>query len=374
MTKFSDFYSFDQFSMLMKGFEEAKYEKKGFNLFFEQRVIIAKSIIRFIEEKAKKGELSSPANAETHEASFLTAWNNLVKGEMKGWDEPLLERAFSGIPMFRLGLLKDENPEYDSASLYQEFTDSIDRGDLDIYEINSDCSCRHCEKRVFASSSGWKLSLHEFDMQAREYKPMKACVEKVEQEVEVEFKTGELLIADWFRIEAFTEKVRYNKDHSDTSINAALGCIKSTQHAAKHGFVTVHVGNSCPQIYQKGDSFVFGHAPYSDDGDSEDDEESVPGYENKGYVCTDLWNVTIIDKARLIEIVAETKGGEAKNIVEEYLLENSFTTAKVEPGMYKVTFNPFVESFECRTEGDQPVNMSTFLTVKKSDMKLKRKP
>lgn len=375
MKPFSDFYSFDQFSLLMKGFEETRSEAKSFDLFFEQKKVVAKSIISFLKEKSKNGELYSIDNGSTHEASFLTSWSNLIKGEMKeGWDEPLLERAFSGIPMFRLQLLKNKNPTADTQILYQEFTSLIDRGNLDVYEINVDCSCKNCDKKVFASGSDWKLSLQEFDMNTHEHRIMKACVARVEQEVEIEFKTGELLIADWFRIDEFSKKVKYNADYSDASINSSLGCIKSTQHAAKHGFVTVHVGNSCPQIYQQGDSFVFGHAHDSDDDGFEEDGVSIPGYENKGYVCTDLWNVTVIDKARLVEIIAETKGEEAQNIVEDYIAKNEVTTAKVEPGIYKVTFNPFVESFECQTGGDQPVKMDTFLTIEKSGIKPKRKP
>lgn len=382
MTKFSEFYSHQKFYSLVKTYENFHSDHGEYIEFSNQNKLFCDALLKFLEEKVNCRQLPGLACGDTHEASFLSAWANLISGKMKQYDEDLLKRAFSKICMFLISSSErtKQGQEVDPAR-YDQFVSVIDSGDFDIHALDPDCRCEHCDKKIFAVSKGWQMSLQELCMESRAFKPLKPCIERKIEEVEVEFKTGELLISDWIRIPEFTDSVKYNSDHSDVSINASLGRLKSTQYAAKHGFVTVHVGNTCPYIFQDGNDFVFGHPEYDEDfapedlGDDEDFEGSLPGHENKGMVCTDLWNVTIIDKTRLVEIVAEKLGPvEAENVVEKYIEENNPTTVHVVPGNYRIMFNPTTGSFEYETEGDRPTKTNTFLTMKKTVQAMKRKP
>lgn len=56
----------------------------------------------------------------------------------------------------------------------------------------------------------------------------------------------------------------------------------------------VHVGNSCPTILKKMKFYFL---------EEKRKKEKVTGYNDNGMVYTDLWNVTIMNKQKLIEIV-----------------------------------------------------------------------
>ena len=182
------------------------------------------------------------------------------------------------------------------------------------------------------------------------------------------------MIADWFRIEAFTDFVKYNKDYTKLSINSLLGQIASTQHAANNGFLTVHVGNSSPSVYKDSNNNIyFGHS------DLDEPEDKTGSY--LGYVCTDLWNVTMIDKSRLIDIVAESSKinlEQATSIVDEYIEENknNLLIHHINPGDYKITFltsEKYDSLHEIDKKNDFPQNINTIISVKQNTIKPKLK-
>jgi hypothetical protein len=142
--------------------------------------------------------------------------------------------------------------------------------------------------------------------------------------VKIEFKTSELIIKDWIRIDEFLDQVGPSR-----SLERYNGLLESTEEAAKHGFVRVHVGDADPTIHRKGDDFSFGLT------------NEKKEYENIGSVYVGVWAVTIIEKQKLIDIIANQVGQEkAEIIVKDYLANNSHTTATVEPGTYTLKFDP----------------------------------
>ena len=88
---------------------------------------------------------------------------------------------------------------------------------------------------------------------------------------------------------------------------------------AEKGFVSVHVSNSSPDVFERGGVLVFGHG----------EDESV------AKVCTDYWGASVIDRAVLIEVVAAKVGREAaERAVEDYVAKGSAERLVVEPGTY----------------------------------------
>lgn len=145
----------------------------------------------------------------------------------------------------------------------------------------------------------------------------------MKQTLQIEFKTSELIITDWISLKEFDDQVG-----SIGLLREPRGTTLSTEEAAKHGFVRVHVGNVDPTILRKDDNFSFGMAS--------DKKE----YENIGSVYVGVWAVTIIEKQKLIDIVANKVGQEkADKLVEDYLKSKQHTIANIEPGAYTLKFD-----------------------------------
>jgi hypothetical protein len=146
----------------------------------------------------------------------------------------------------------------------------------------------------------------------------------MKQTLQVEFKTNELIITDWISIDEFDAQVGPTK-----LLSSYGGTTASTEEAAKHGFVRVHVGDVDPTIHKKDNNFSF---------DMANDKK---GYENIGSVEVRVWAVTIIEKQKLVDIVANKVGTQqAEKLVKAYLKTNNHTLANIEPGIYTLEFNP----------------------------------
>lgn len=373
MPKFTDFFSLEQYqSIIDVHLSERKKEKIDYQVIFKEEESFSSSMFNYLTSKVENHELSMPKNSETHTSSFLKNWQNFLDGKIKDTESKFIYRIFKDILRIQTSSIiygKDNKTVADS---YNELTNYVDNGNFEYFDlkIESECSC--CGRKMEMQSKNWNLELIEVDYSNYKevnYTSFPACVEDKLHQVKVEFKTGEILIADWFRIEEFTDKVKYNDDYTDISINFDAGQIKSTQHAANLGFVTIHVGNSCPTIFQNGNNFLFGHMDY----DKEECELSLNNYQEHGSVCTDLWNVTIIDKSRLIEIVAESLGEEkAIQTVNDYLKENDVDTFTIQPGQYLIEFNPrnSVNQYDSET----PKDIDTFFSMKQIKLQKKLKP
>lgn len=376
MANFQDHYSFSAFQKLIDiNLEERKNEKKNYDVIFAENEIFYKAVVSFLKEKAKDGELEMPNFSKSHEAHFLTNWESLIENKLTHYQEETVGHYFRGVLDFTvIPFAYGEEPTENIEQHYQKLVEKINTGTFEKHDLSVEGECFNCGKRINVLGKNWKLALADIDYKNNKITPLKECIEDKLYEVKVEFKTGELLIADWFRIEEFTKKVEYNPDYTDVSINFALGRLKSTQHAAELGFVTVHVGNTCPHILQKDEDFIFGRFEY--DPDEDEGPTQIADYQEKGMVCADLWNVTVIDKYRLIEIVSASTGMEkAEEIVEEYINENrsNMEIIHVQPGEYTITFDPKKELFSNTDKDELPSGIEAYLQMKKSAPKKKLK-
>ena len=98
--------------------------------------------------------------------------------------------------------------------------------------------------------------------------------------------------------------------------------------------------NTIVRILDVGGALVFGRTAYDEDMDEEVPLPAEVG--DLGSVCLDLWAVTAIDRARLVDIVAASAGpDEAERLVAAYVADrgNGVTVLRTEPGVQHVYFS-----------------------------------
>jgi hypothetical protein len=338
---------------------------------------------RFLQDLWTNKKISKVIYGEGHNSFFSNAWNKFID-DGKAIDTDELESTFSQAVTFIIMNFKDVPMTEDFIKgKYEEFNQKFTNGNFGSYELGSDvCKCHECGQSMRLDFENWQPSYQVFktlpdgSLNYKELIPPKNCLDKNVTELKVNFPTGELVIADWFRIEEFTDTVEYkgkDKYSEDRSINYAKGRVKSTtDYAEKFNFISVSVGNSSPRIFKKGNTLVFGRGEYNE----ETDEEVKPkGFAEKGYVCTDLWAVTVIDKQTLIEIVSKAKGEDATKIIEDYIAETyGVNEIKVKPGEYSFKFHGNYHEFDkYLNDENAPKDVEKFLIVSKSDLILDNK-
>lgn len=225
--------------------------------------------------------------------------------------------------------------------MHAVYADLIERADIGDFWRGPDLECAACGTRLQAEIKGWNITLGT--NRYREPDRLDPCryVPGL-KEVLLQVTSGEVLIADWFRVEGFTEIVDAEKPN--ISINFAAGEVEQTRHYADaHGFVSVFVGNSLPSIYVNSakDRVVVGRMAEDLDGEDWQSADSWGDFSAVGRVCTDLWWATAIDRQRLVDVLASRHGpAKAAALVEAYLDEgNDVTRVQLPPGRYRVQFD-----------------------------------
>lgn len=229
---------------------------------------------------------------------------------------------------------------------YDKFIDCVDRGEMKFASTENRDQVtgeNFCFELV-----DWKPKLFGYESGSRERVYMKAIppVEPINT-VNVTFETGEVLVADWIREENF-----YNQTENKFSVNYDSGRINQTEHFAKLGVVHVTVGNASPMLFQNGTTLVVGN--YKDA-----DEESVytPVINS---ITTDLWAVTMIDRAQLNRMIG-------KDQADIFISEEKPHIIKIEPGEYKVSYSPKYYNFHehAKTENFDLTDIDTLVLMEK---------
>lgn len=139
-----------------------------------------------------------------------------------------------------------------------------------------------------------------------EHRTDKSCF-KV-QDYSVKFtvpENGKMAINDWLG-DILSEP------SEDISVNSQKGKFLTTKDAESKGFVHFYVGNTCPSVFKLHDGTIIIAPSYSlctEESDYEEvDESKYPGAEKIGWVCTDLWWVTMASEDHCLEL--ESKGNE----------------------------------------------------------------
>lgn len=356
-TSFGDFLPFDGYMRIADNVmsrDDSEVSRQAYWSLL--REVFAPALQGYLLALRDQGILQPIQGGDGHRIGFMERWNAMVAtglGDL-GADEArwawqtITDRfahhfAFNATYPAKLAREKGEDADTLHRSGYEGMVAGVDGGRIEWWQMSSEAQCRVDDVRYKLDVDGWRIRLGRIDISANgAFIEIAPIAPPVIEAFEVEFRTGELLVADWFRIPEFTEATEAVRGGT-ASINSANGTVAMTAaYLRELGFVSVCVGNTSPDVLAVDGTLTFGHV-------DEDREEGWPeGVQKLGDTCTDLWWVTIIERAKLVEIVARTVGAEeAERKVAEYLAEEGYglTQLTVEPGRHHLYFHGESEEF-----------------------------
>lgn len=327
-----------------------------------------------------EGILHPIDGVDEYEIGLAYEWNNMLRQENDFTpDFKYLKNAWVSITEnFNKVLIdymasaalrgKDFDGDETKALLIKHYNEAMDRlnaGNFEWFEVPGEYRSHQTGQRLQLEIKDWNLTFGTVNHKVKDstFVPLPSLEAEKISAVEIELKTGHLLIADWFRIDEFTKAVKGR----DFDINSARGTLNQIDYYAKeHGFISVFVGNTCPRIFNNGNDIVVGRLDeddYEEDGEGNEivsNDKVNPGdLKEVGYVCTDLWWATMIEKEQLINLVAKSLGNEAATkTVNDYIEErkdkgsSDFTELHVTPGTYTLNFRSSYQDFNNEFSSD----------------------
>tara|TARA_B100001105_G_scaffold72359_1_gene56860 strand:- start:1002 stop:2219 length:1218 start_codon:yes stop_codon:yes gene_type:complete len=294
------------------------------------------AIQAFLLELRASRELALVPHMYRRTHRLAQAWNALAQGEQQPYQLEHIARSLS-YALFVAGSVHiAEDAPLERA--YEALITTADDGTFDWCYLNSQDECQTTGERIHFELQEWRprLGIVDHTSRDRDLVPLRPIpLPKVFHHV-IQAPSGELLIADWFRHDAFTQAVKDPaSEDCSYSVNNDLGKLRQTAwYAQRHGFMSVFVGNTLPRIVERGDHFAIARV----DEDGELGEPPIVGH-IAGSVCTDLWWATVIDRQVLTDILSRSMPAEAAQHAVVDMLEDSYstiTTLKVTPGVLHV--------------------------------------
>lgn len=303
----------------------------------------------FLVELKEEGRFNAIENSEGYDTPFIRAWNGIASEDelfqnrpKKLWEDVtnMLANKLAFNDLAGLAFRKDLPSAEEIASVYQQMVESIDQGTFPHFKISEFQSCLETGKTIAFEFQNWRC-IAGMPGRGRTFTPAPLPAPPKALEVSIDFPSGHVLAADWFRIPEFTQAIKQvdQKCSKEDSLNSREGRERAVKRYAEElGFVCVNVGNSSPNLFA-GDDFVVV-------GLGDDNPRKPFKLKDHGNVCTDLWAVTLIDRQRLVEIIAKqvpTEAAEAK--VANYLQSNGVIEFRVEPGAHHLYYHGHHETF-----------------------------
>lgn len=356
MPSFADFFGRAQYDALLNHDETLPRDQKGDAIYsgpeykawsatYKQLSEAAEAAIaKYLAAVGASQPLACIPDADmfrrTHRLAH--AWNALAAGSIDDHQMARLARSFD-YALLVTGRSLSRAKSRDEA--YSMLVERVDSGTLEWFENDSHEECGSTGERVYFELHSWRPRLGTVDHQRRnsEFTALKPIPRPAVLHHRIPVPSGELLIADWFRIPAFTEAVEDPAAKSyEYSINNAAGRARSVTWHAGHGFMSVCVGNTSPSIVVRGGQLVIAYV---------DEEMEGPPLEGDivGNVCTDYWWASVIDRRILTDIVARSmQRDEAERLVDDMVQNQAsdVTTVKVKPGMLHFYFTPKTEDMQ----------------------------
>lgn len=306
---------------------------------------LTEPIKRFLTAKSDAGELRRPENGKGLRPLLAVYYCSVIDDPREAWPAAWdsLCHWFRRAVMDRILMMNPNSPTLDES--YKATCDMFTNGSF-VRIINEFEECRATGRRVRLDfEPGWKAVITEILEDGTMIKAFDAELLSV-QSMPFVVERGQVLCNDWFRIPGFTEHFRNDEEGSIRfNVNTIPGTINTTLHHMERGAVHVYVGNSSPSAYETEDgSIVFGYAS-EEEKDGTLREGETP--ESLGFVCTDLWWVTMIERHKLEEILRPVHGDDTERLIEEH---GTDLVIDLEPGTYDVRFHGapklFMEEFD----------------------------
>ncbi len=311
---FRSMFSFEDFTALREAVldrsdtavERAHYS--GLRVQFEAKLNI------LLRAAQKNGLLKPIEGYAGHKTRFGDAWNKLATlqqgdpGDDRDWVIVLEDiphtMIWSCVQDTVLKQIRRDSygePPLSAETLYENMIEQINQGDwADVEDLGaSSQDCQVTGERYHLNMKNWAVALLRFDRAANQYLPIEPIPPADLVRLDVSFPTGELVAFDFIRkpqFQAFNRSIAGGL--GNISIGYNHGRIATTRAFwEKGGVVLVHTHQS-PDILQRSGRLVAANP--------DDDSDCGFGVDfiKTGDVCTDRWNVFLIDRARLVEIFA----------------------------------------------------------------------
>lgn len=304
--------------------------------------IVHPALSTFFTDLKAEGRMAPIANSEGYSCRLWNTWNDAARltiDTAPPADAAKILDRLAGMFAHKLvfsivypyeRILRDEGAEaaaaFEKNGPYTEVTSKFTQGDIPSWDFNHE-NCRRTGIPLILSFENWVAKGGYINGNRLDDIPV-AAAESL-QETVVELKTGNLLVADWFRLDEFTNAVRSEKYLSLESREGRDA--KTRYYAEKFGVISVSVLTS-PGVFQSGNQVLVGYF--------DEDQGDVPArYTHVGNVCTDLWAATFVEYETLVDLVARTNPESAKTMVDAYIEEHKggvygLHQMQVEPGTY----------------------------------------
>lgn len=345
--------------------------QKSFNMFVEAKDVVElrKEIVLTLEELALNRILKPIVFSEDHITNFSYAWNKFINQEISSKKDEAhlmyeIERFIEKVIIFNAkGYSKEERTEDLNIKEFNEFTKFLNVGDLHTY-CTPEADCFNCGTPLSIIFKNWEPTFFEFKeiLEKENYRkvvhedstanflnkmdhfPAEQCFTEFIKIKDFEFKTGNLIITDWIRLEEFTKTVEPNSDIYHFKISNAKGRNDAFEHYFNQGFISMGTNSGLDMYSLKEEGLsnclFFGKMNYDK---TDNDELNKKDFKFEKTINRGLRATTIIEKETLIDIVYKTTNDleQAKLLVNNYLKKNKLEiiNKKITPGTYSVIFN-----------------------------------
>lgn len=263
-------------------------------------------------------------NHKTHRTNFGYSFDNYLNNNYKEYEK---KRVLEGIIDKTICSLTFSKKTLEES--YNSLIEKVNSGNFSPFELVGELYDFESGERFNFSMKNWEPTLviyipgENWTDRGRFEVAQEEVIEKV-LEKQIEFKTGNLIVADWFKFKEFNDLVDQNNKFD---INSEKGRIEQAEfYLNNFNFIHSTAWNSS-EVYQDGDTFLFIQS---------NDELNLPSsYKNKGYVHKELRAISIIEKEQLIDLIGD------EQIVNKYLesSKNEYVKLKVKPGTYTFTLS-----------------------------------
>lgn len=277
--------------------------------------------------------LEQPPHAEDVQANWLGVWRKAAD------NQPLDDRdlAMLGDPLsYELGFQWHVNDTKPLEEIYAILVKAMEEGTFK-KTFTGSVHCFVSGNDLKLEVTHWRPEFYKFNLDTRKHEPLRAgeIVREKTRHIEVEFPTGRLLAADWFRVQEFTDAT--DPVQGKNQMNGDKDLANLTQDMVREfNIVHVNVGNTTTSLTQvDGGILAYG-----------EDEDDDPTLRADARVCNDLWWTTIVDEAILRRILERTQTPEEAGQTIESLLQNGAKRLDVEPGTYHLYYASHKDLFQ----------------------------
>lgn len=275
-------------------------------------------------------------NHDTHRTNFGYYWEKYLNKNIEDYEKKHLFDNIIAKTIF-YGKINLQNSD-DIEKSYMKLINKVNSGNFNAFDLSDEFYDFESGKNFNIEIQNWEPTLFESKIVNNEIVLEIAKPEPIQKllNLSIEFKTSELIIADWFKIKEFTQLVDKNINKFD--INSSKGRMELSQYYLDNfNFIYTTSWNDST-VFKHKDTFIFAR--------DTDFFEFPKEYKNKGKVDKELRALCIIEKQHLINLLDNPK------LVDDYLAEydSSIVKLKIKPGIYNFTIssdpNLLKENFE----------------------------